>query len=352
MKFLKVLFTLLFVFLGGIIGYQLSRLLNQLDYFTQNPNSAYVNDIILSTIGLFVGLLVSPYFFAWFLKYMENLTKGMEKLSSTEILAGAGGLLFGLIVSSFVNYTLVDPILSLFSSLHNSPLVRPLFIVFITLIFTTLAILLTIRLPFFGRSAAMRGGRAKILDTSAIIDGRIADIFETGFVEGGIVVPKFVLDELQRIADSSDSLKRNRGRRGLDILNKMRQSKLLTIQIVDHDFPQPEVDAKLVSLAKETHGVLVTTDFNLNKVAQLQGVSILNVNELANAVKPVVLPGEEMKVQIVKEGKEQGQGVGYLDDGTMVVVEGGKRHIGGAIDVEVTSVLQTVAGKMIFGRPR
>lgn len=189
----------------------------------------------------------------------------------------------------------------------------------------------------------------KILDTSVIIDGRVADIGEAGFLEGSLVLPRFVLHELQQIADSSDSLKRNRGRRGLEILKKIQQNPELDIQIVETDFPKvKEVDSKLVLLAKEMGGKVMTNDFNLNKVAELQGVSVLNINELANALRPVVLPGEVMSVLVLKEGKELGQGVGYLDDGTMVVVDQARGKIGDKVSVSVTSVLQTTAGRMIF----
>jgi len=196
----------------------------------------------------------------------------------------------------------------------------------------------------------------KLLDTNVIIDGRIADIARAGFVEGPIYVPDFVLEELHLIADSSDTLRRNRGRRGLDILNQMQQVPALHVRVYDRYAaplrPSDPVDAKLVQLAKELSAAIVTNDFNLNKVAQLQGIRVMNVNELANAVKPVVLPGEEMTVTIVREGKEPEQGVAYLDDGTMVVVERGKDRLGETVAVVVTSVLQTVAGKMIFGYPR
>ena len=191
----------------------------------------------------------------------------------------------------------------------------------------------------------------KILDTSVIIDGRIADICETGFVDGILIIPQFVLRELQQVADSADSLKRNRGRRGLDILQRIQKMAGITVQIVETDYPNiREVDLKLIELAKETEAKIVTNDFNLNKVAQLQGVEVLNINELANSLKPVVLPGETMKVFILKEGKEYNQGVAYLDDGTMVVVDNARKMIGKTIDTSVTSVLQTTAGKMIFGR--
>jgi uncharacterized protein YacL len=191
----------------------------------------------------------------------------------------------------------------------------------------------------------------KILDTSVIIDGRIADIVETGFLDGTLVIPQFVLRELQLVADSADSLKRNRGRRGLDVLQRVQKMTQLTVQIFEDDFPNvPEVDMKLIELAKVYNCKIVTNDFNLNKVAQLHGVQVLNINELANALKPVVLPGETMRVFILKEGKEYNQGVAYLDDGTMVVVDNAKKMISRTIDISVTSVLQTTAGKMIFGR--
>lgn len=191
----------------------------------------------------------------------------------------------------------------------------------------------------------------KILDTSVIIDGRIADIVETGFLDGVLVIPQFVLRELQLVADSADSMKRNRGRRGLDILQKIQKNPDLQVRIVEDDFPQTrEVDMKLIELAKLYNCSVVTNDFNLNKVATLHGVQVLNINELANALKPVVLPGETMKVFIIKEGKESNQGVAYLDDGTMVVVDNARKLISKTVEISVTSVLQTTAGKMIFGR--
>jgi uncharacterized protein YacL len=191
----------------------------------------------------------------------------------------------------------------------------------------------------------------KILDTSVIIDGRIADIAETGFLDGVLTIPAFVLRELQLVADSADSLKRNRGRRGLDILQRIQKLTNIQVTIVEDDFPAVrEVDMKLIELAKLYEGKIVTNDFNLNKVAQLHGVDVLNINELANALKPIVLPGEIMKVFILKEGKEYNQGVAYLDDGTMVVVDNARKMIGKTVDISVTSVLQTTAGKMIFGK--
>jgi len=191
----------------------------------------------------------------------------------------------------------------------------------------------------------------KILDTSVIIDGRIADICDTGFLEGILVIPNFVLNELQMIADSADSIKRNRGRRGLDILNKMQKDQSIMVKISDMDFKDiPEVDSKLVQLAKVMKAKVITNDFNLNKVAEFHGVDVLNINELSNSLKPIVLPGEEMRVLLLKEGKDSNQAIGYLDDGTMVVVENGRRRINDEVEVTVTSVLQTTAGRMIFTR--
>jgi uncharacterized protein YacL len=202
--------------------------------------------------------------------------------------------------------------------------------------------------------AADRTGEPHIVvDTSAIIDGRIAEIVASGFIYGTLVVPRFVLDELQHIADSSDTLRRNRGRRGLEILARMQKDSPTPVEIVEDDVPGvAEVDAKLVALAKTRSGVVLTNDFNLNRVAELQGVRVMNVNSLANAVKPAVLPGEELHVRVIQEGKEAGQGVGFLDDGTMIVVEGGSRFIDRDLDVAVTRVLQTVAGRMVFAQPK
>jgi uncharacterized protein YacL len=210
-----------------------------------------------------------------------------------------------------------------------------------------------LRPPASERTGVMTRGEPRIVvDTSAIIDGRIAEIVESGFIYGTLVIPRFVLDELQHIADSSDALRRNRGRRGLEILNRMQKEPATPVEIVEDDVPGiAEVDAKLVALALARSRVILTNDFNLNRVAELQGVRVMNINSLANAVKPAVLPGEELRVRVIQEGKEAGQGVGFLDDGTMIVIEGGARHIDRELDVSVTRVLQTVAGRMIFAQP-
>lgn len=206
-----------------------------------------------------------------------------------------------------------------------------------------------ILVPLLHRQAD--AGNQKILDTSVIIDGRIADLCDTGFIEGELIIPQFVLQELQHIADSADTLKRNRGRRGLDILQEIQKKTGIQVRITDQDFPKVrEVDAKLIALARKLNAKIVTNDFNLNKVAELNGVPVLNINLLANAVKPVVLPGEIMQVHILREGKEPNQGVAYLDDGTMVVVDNARNHLGRTVEVSVTSVLQTTAGRMIFSQ--
>lgn len=203
-----------------------------------------------------------------------------------------------------------------------------------------------------GDRRVSRGSRSILLDTSVIIDGRIADVAETGFLGRTLLVPRFVLAELQRIADSPDSLRRNRGRRGLEILNMLQQSEVVNVEITDRDVLGPDdVDRKLVRLAEQLGSAIMTNDYNLNRVAEIQGIRVLNLNELANAVKTLMLPGEELEVKIIQEGKEQGQGVGYLEDGTMIVVEDGRDHIGESIPVTVTRVLQTVAGRMIFAAP-
>jgi uncharacterized protein YacL len=208
------------------------------------------------------------------------------------------------------------------------------------------------RLRLGGRKSNRQSDKI-LVDTSAIIDGRIADICETGFISGTLVVPRFVLEELQHIADSADSLRRNRGRRGLEILQRLQKDGQTMVEISDADAENTsEVDAKLVKLARLWHSPIITNDFNLNRVAELQGVKVLNINELAHAVKPILLPGEDMSITIMQEGKEAGQGVGYLDDGTMIVVEGGKTFMGSTLDVTVTRVLQTVAGRMIFAHPK
>ena len=267
---------------------------------------------------------------------------------------------FGLIVSLFISILLAFP-LSLLPGLWGdiTPIAVSVFLALVAMF--TMAIRGAEILQTFGMliptgagagMTSRRNGKV-VVDTSAIIDGRIADISRAGFIPGTLVIPRFVLNELQHIADSYDSVRRTRGRRGLEMLTKLQKESKVPIEIAEMDVKDVEgVDSKLVQMAKTLGYALITNDFNLNRVAELQGVQVLNINELANAVRPVVLPGEELEVRIIQEGKEAGQGVGFLDDGTMVVVEGGRRHINSRIEVAVTRVLQTAAGRMIFGHPK
>ncbi len=270
----------------------------------------------------------------------------LERYSVQTLVAATLGLIAGLITGNLLAYALSQTV--------EAPEYLYVLIVLVCgYTGTTLAAVKLREIPLLASLGSRRGGEAilNVLDTSVIIDGRIADVIESGFLPGKVVIPRFVLKEIQLIADSSNPIKRNRGRRGLEILNKIQKSSLAHVEIMEKDYADvPTVDEKLLVLSKELNAYLVTNDYNLNQVAALQGVKILNLNNLANALKAVVLPGEMLGVQVVKEGKEVGQGIGYLDDGTMVVVENGRAHIGEALEVLVTSVLQTAAGRMIFGK--
>ncbi|MGF7536404.1 PIN/TRAM domain-containing protein [Bacillus mexicanus] len=359
---LKRIVQAFFIIFGGVVGIFLIPELFVLLNIQDIPllTNAYTS----AAIGAIIFFLIS----IWGTDYVVNWVKWIEdsllKAPVPDLLFGSLGLVFGLIIA----YLIVNVI-----PLDNIP-----YRIFSTIIPVFLAFFLGYLgfqvgfkkkdelISLFSISAKMQKKKGtadeelevqdkklKILDTSVIIDGRIADICQTGFLEGIIVIPQFVLGELQHIADSSDVLKRNRGRRGLDILNRIQKELDIEVEIYEGDFEDiQEVDSKLVKLAKLTSGVVVTNDFNLNKVCELQKVAVLNINDLANAVKPVVLPGEEMNVQVIKDGKEHNQGVAYLDDGTMIVVEEGRNYIGKHIDVLVTSVLQTAAGRMIFAKPK
>ena len=321
------------------------------------------NVILVSiAVGLIIGVIfyiIGPWFIDNFKYIAKLIEKEISKYPQTDILLGSTGLIIGLVIAYLVSY--------LISSI---PIVGGIlsFITYVFMGYLGIRIALKSKDDLFNISKLSRlssttkektskreekGISPKVLDTSVIIDGRIADICKTGFIEGKLIIPKFVLDELQHIADSSDDLKRVRGRRGLDILNIIQKELDIEVEISEAKFDDiPEVDSKLLKLAQVIGGKVVTNDYNLNKVAQFQGVEVLNINELANAIKPVAIPGEEMIVQIVKEGKEHSQGIAYLDDGTMIVVDGGKKHMGETIRVLVTSVLQTPAGRMIFGKPK
>ena len=326
--------------------------------------------VLFGTIlGGVLGFLSSAYFVRKLMNFTLWVEEQMNKMPLQDVIAGAIGLALGLIIANLLG-----------SAFEKIPFVGDYIPVIFSIVLGYVGIHIMIKkreelislfdfIPSFLReflkkreeekisvdfaAAKLEDGakQYKLLDTSVIIDGRIADVCRTGFIEGTLLIPVFVLEELQHIADSSDVLKRVRGRRGLDMLQKIRNEANMAVEIDDRDFDDiAEVDSKLVRLGQIVNGKIITNDFNLNKVAQLRGVPVLNINELSNAVKPVVIPGEMMQVQVVKEGKENGQGVAYLDDGTMIVIENGKRHINENISVEVTSALQTAAGRMIFAK--
>lgn len=362
-KIIRVLISLLGVILGTTSYLSVAKYFPQLNFGMSN---IYLVSLIA---GLLIGVvfyLISPWIFNKVRRFVKILDTEISKYPQTDIMLGLVGLIIGLVVA----YLIVGGV---FSSIAGMPLIKTILSIIIYLLMGYIGIKITLKsredlfnIGKLSRLSSSIGkdksnkkdnlGKSippKVLDTSVIIDGRIADICRTGFVEGKLIIPKFVLNELQHIADSSDDLKRVRGRRGLDILNIIQKELDIEVEITEKDFEDiPEVDSKLLKLAQVINGKVVTNDYNLNKVAQFQGVEVLNINELANAVKPVAIPGEEMIAQVVKEGKESNQGVAYLDDGTMIVVEGGKKHIGQTINVLVTSVLQTSAGRMIFGKPK
>lgn len=339
MKLDVLIIRLAFIGLLAVVGFLLNPLafttwLGDLDFTTRKVASAGV--------GAVIGLLI----IAFEIRVRQASLKTLIGAAIGSILGIVGAFLIGILIA--------------FQKVEAVPAEMQTF--------------LTISLAFFMGYVGLMVGAAKgdyldlsalggifadktpqldfrVLDTSVIIDGRIADIAETGFLGGSLVIPNFILTELQQVADSADSSKRQRGRRGLDMLQRLRSNTKLDVQIIETDFPSvKEVDLKLIELAKSLDAIIVTNDFNLNKVAQLRGVAVLNINELANALKPVVLPGEAMRVFVLKEGKEYNQGVAYLDDGTMVVIDNARKLIGKTADIAVTSVLQTTAGKMIFGR--
>jgi uncharacterized protein YacL len=336
---LRLLGMLVFAFFGFKIGEALG---------TGSETIRYV--VVLALAGAALGLLITPWLtirpYLW-------ARRTIRQIPAQQLLAATIGLIVGLIIAALTAFPL---------SLLPDPWKSVLPFISLLLFGYLGAWVMVMRERDFyailggrlGREGFVKASTDKsvLLDTSVIIDGRIADISRTGFVDGTMTIPRFVLAELQHIADSPDSLRRNRGRRGLDMLNKLQKESIVPIRITDLDVEDVhEVDDKLVRLAKNLHCPIVTNDYNLNRVAELQGIRVLNVNELANAVRAVVLPGEGMRVRVVQEGKELGQGIAYLDDGTMVVVENGKKYLGSTLDVVVTRMLQTNQGRMIFAAP-
>ena len=320
-------------------------------------------EIIITTVCILLfGLIfyfITPFLKRSGIKITKRIETDLQKIPANDILIGSIGLIFGLLIAY-----LISQLLMRIEIFYIGTVLSILTYVFMGYLGVTIA---TKKVNDFLPPLVMsqraqnvkkkpnpnENATPKIVDTSVIIDGRILDILKTGFVEGTIVIPEFVLKELRHIADSTDALKRNRGRRGLDILNALQKNEIMDIQITNKDYnDESEVDIKLLRLAKDLQGKVLTNDYNLNKVAELQGVDVLNINELANAIKPVVLPGEEMILTVIKEGKENKQGIAYLDDGTMIVIEEGRKYIGETLKVMVTSVLQTAAGRMIFAKPK
>ncbi len=347
---IEFIFRLIGMVVFAIIGWRIGEALSA------QPDHDIRFILVLLLAGAALGLLITPWItlrpYRWF-------RRQMRRVPAQQLLAATIGLIIGLIIAALTAFPL---------SFLPEPLKNILPFVSLLLFGYTGAWVMVMRerdiFSLFGGRLSREGGRNKaaaaeglsertiLLDTSVIIDGRIADISRTGFLDGILTIPRFVLNELQHIADSSDTLRRNRGRRGLDMLNKLQKESVVPIKITDMDVEEVrEVDDKLVRLAKQLRAPVLTNDFNLNKVAEIQGVRVLNVNELANALRAIVLPGENMHVKLVQEGKELGQGVAYLDDGTMVVVENGKKYMGNSIDVTVTRMLQTNQGRMIFATP-
>ena len=352
-KILRVVIGLL----GMLVGYGIVTLFENLEII-YIPSSGWVYLAIYLGVSILFGIIFF-YLSSWIInkgrKLVQIIENELQKYSVYDIGISSIGFIVGLVMA----YLLSQPLM-------NIPYIGAVmpFVFYIILGYLGVTIphrkkedisstLGNMRKDPRDKIKVQSRSYPKILDTSVIIDGRIADICKTGFIEGPLIIPEFVLEELQHIADSSDSLKRNRGRRGLDILNKIQKELDIEVLINDKKFDDvKEVDSKLLKLTQFLKGKIITNDYNLNKVAEVQGIAVLNINELANAVKPVVLPGEEMVVQVVRDGKESNQGLAYLDDGTMIVVESGRKFIGETIDVVVTSVLQTSAGRMIFAKPK
>ena len=360
-KIFKAIFIVLFAVLGIVLSVQSETLLIELlphSVISESFLGVTLISIVLIisgvVIGAAVGFALSPHLTRWLFALIAGMESSLSALSTWDLLLGTLGLFLGLVVANLIGI-----------AFDQVPIVGPYVSVVLSIVLGYLGLHLCL-----GKKSELivfiqahqenvkkkdkkdkEKGKEKLLDTNIIIDGRIVDIYKSGFLEGPLLVPVFVLEELQKIADSSDSIKRNRGRRGLDILNQLRHADKEAIKIVPEDYEDSEdVDAKLVRLALDKNCLIITNDFNLNQVAELQGITVLNLNDLAKAMKPPVIPGEQLFVQLIKQGKEENQGVAYLDDGTMIVVAGGSRAIGHEVPVIITSVYQTAAGRMIFAK--
>lgn len=363
-KILRWLLTII----GFFVGYAVTGIIINITFVQSILAAHSIITIVSYVLGILIfGLIffiLSPYLIKMVWQLTTFIENGLQKIPTNDIIIGVTGLIVGLIIANLIT----SPFIRFMTGNTLISIIGSVIVLIVNITFGTLGVNIALKkkedlynvftfLKKFGKDKKSKSENKtgasvpKILDTSVIIDGRIFDILKTGFVEGPIIIPSFVLEELRHIADSADALKRTRGRRGLDILNQIQKELPIQVQICEKDFNNiQEVDSKLLKLTQVMNGNIITNDFNLNKVAEFQGVTVLNINELANAVKPVVIPGEDMRIQIIKDGKEAGQGVAYLDDGTMIVVEGGRKYVGEVADVVVTSVLQTAAGRMIFAK--
>ena len=354
-KLIKGLFYIFFSLCGGIAGWSIYEYLKPI---LQNisPELSFVHSVIFTVVGIIFGISFSSALSDYLLKLIENVAKQLLTMSTKKLAGGAVGLIIGLVTSSLSIY-IISTIP--FEFIPFGRYIYSLFSISIAILICYISIYLGAIIigqvsvsPEMLNSAngleLFWGGKQKIVDTSVIIDGRIYDILKTGFIDDKILVPRFVLAELQTLADSADDLKRTKGRKGLDLLEVMK--KEFDFEIIDKDYDGILVDDKLLNLATELHASLLTNDYNLNKVATVKGIEVLNINELANALKPAIHAGEILKVNIIKAGKEPNQGIAYLENGTMIVVENGKKYIGEDAIIEVTSYLQTSAGKMVFSK--
>ncbi len=343
-----------FAIVFGVTGFLLGRevYVNVLSLHFASDWLQWAMEWGTPVVGALLGVFVAPLAQSFFEDELNLVERAIERLAPAEIAGGAVGLLVGLGTALLVKSILFE-FISITGRAGSYFAILLYLIVTIFFAYLGARVGAKTRLVPLPKGMGVRGSTPKVVDTSVIVDGRIVEIVQSGFIEGPLIVPRFVLHELQAIADSEDPQRRTRGRRGLEALAKLQELRSIEINEREYDdLPPGSVDTKLVRLARELQGRLLTNDYNLNRVAQVEGVEVLNINELANAVKPVVLPGEELHVHVIREGKEPHQGVAYLDDGTMIVIEQGRRLVGSSTDVVVTSVLQTVAGRMIFARPK
>jgi uncharacterized protein YacL len=342
-----------FAAVGGITGITLTRTFFIYQLTGLSPELKTLAYIVVAFALMFIFYTTGNKLIEIVMEGLDKLESFVQKLTLYELVLSSIGLIVGLVIANLVTIPIKD------IEIIGTPIS-----IVANILFSCLGVAVAAGKKNENFLESMKGkaslpkqaeGRAepKVLDTSVIIDGRIVDIIRSGFIEGELVVPGFVLEELRHIADSQDSIKRNRGRRGLDVLNMIQKDLNYPVRTENAEVAtDAEVDSALLKLAQKLGGKVLTIDFNLSKVANFQGVPVLNINELANALKPIALPGEEMTVQVIKDGKENGQGIGYLDDGTMIVIDGGRRHIGESLNVTVTSILQTAAGRMIFAKPK